>query len=238
MQKQVPPVAFIVRIGLGLFKSFSFFIVLQLFSQCWDLFGDHSCMVWSLEVLLADFVWWQGLVCSRNCCQHGLLQTPERMALKHDLVWMLSASRCFSCWFGLRCARNSRFVLVAMTNSVSRHGKKHPVSMDVLGSFCSVVISVLDLSSHMPQVNCMWFPPAGLFIEFWNVVLHLSMSLQESLFLNAAVPSSLCRLHHLVFLKRDLVLSKMHAPARSASHDDSCPPMVSPFSSGSLSQSH
>jgi len=35
------------------------------------------------------------------------------MALKHALVWMLSAFRYFSCWFGLRCTRNCRFPLVA-----------------------------------------------------------------------------------------------------------------------------
>jgi len=49
-------VAFIVGIVLGLFDSFGFFVVLWLFSQCWDLFGDWSCMLWSLEVLWADFV--------------------------------------------------------------------------------------------------------------------------------------------------------------------------------------
>jgi len=39
--------------------------------------------------------------------------------------------------------------------------------MDVLGSFCVVGISLLDLSSHMLQVNCRQFPPAtsSLFTE-------------------------------------------------------------------------
>jgi len=63
----------------------------------------------------------------------SLLQTPEGMASKHVLVWMMSAFRCFSCWFGLRCTRSCRFPLVAQTSSVSRHGKKFPVSMDILG---------------------------------------------------------------------------------------------------------
>jgi len=76
------------------------------------------------------------------------------MTLKHALVWKLSAFRHFSCWFGLRCTRNCRFLLVAQTSSVSRYGKKFPVSMDILGSFCAVGISLLDLSSHMLQVNC------------------------------------------------------------------------------------
>jgi len=88
------------------------------------------------------------------------------MALKHALVWMLSAFRYFSCWFGLRCTRNCRFPLVAQTSSVSRYGKKFPVSMDILGSFCSVGSSLLDSSSHMLQVNCKQFPPASLFTEF------------------------------------------------------------------------
>jgi len=106
----------------------------------------------------------------------SLLQTPEGIALKHALVWMPSAFRCFSCWFGLRCTRNCRFPLVAQTSSVSRCGKKFPVSTDILGSLCFVGNSLLDLSSHMLQVNCRWFPPAGLFTEFWNFVLHSSMS--------------------------------------------------------------
>jgi len=96
----------------------------------------------------------------------------------------------------------------------------------------------LDSSSHMLQVNCMQFPPAGLFAEFWNLVLHLSTSLHESLLLNAAVPSSFCRPQHLAFLKCDLVLSGMCAHAGSASHAGPHPPTVSPFSSRTLSPSH
>jgi len=144
---------------------------------------------------------------------------------------MLHAFRCFSCWFGLRCTRNCRFPLVAQTSSVSGCGKKFPVSTDVLGSFCSV-------GNHMLQVNCRKFPSASLFTEFWNLVLHLSVSSQESLLLNTAIPSSLCGPEHLVFLKCHLVLSRMQAPTGSASHADSHPPKVSPFSSASLSPSH
>jgi len=166
------------------------------------------------------------------------LQTPEGMALKHALVWMPSAFRHFSCWFGLRCTRNCRFPLVAQTSSVSRHGKKFPVSTDILGQFCSVGVSLLDLFSHMLQVNCRQLPPAGLFAEIGNLVLHLSMSLWKSLLLNNDIPSSLHSPWHLVFLKCDLVLSGMQAPAGAASHVDSHPPMVSPFSSGSLSPLH
>ena len=64
-----PSVAFVVAIVLSLSDSLGFFIVLQLFSQCWDLFGDQSCMLWSLEALWVDFVQWQVLVCFRDCCQ-------------------------------------------------------------------------------------------------------------------------------------------------------------------------
>jgi len=59
----------------------------------------------------------------------------------------------------------------------------------------------------------------------------------ESLLLNAAVPSHLHRSEHLGFLMCDLVLSRMQAHAGSVSQADSCPPMVSPFSSESLSPS-
>jgi len=64
-----PSVAFLVGIVLSLFEGIGFFVVLQLFRQCWDLFGDQSCMLWSLEVLWEDFVQWQLLVCFRECCQ-------------------------------------------------------------------------------------------------------------------------------------------------------------------------
>jgi len=46
----------------------------------------------------------------------SILQTPEWMALKRASVWMMSAFRHFSCWFGLRCTRNCRFPLVAQTS--------------------------------------------------------------------------------------------------------------------------
>jgi len=49
-------VAFVVGIVLSLFESFCFFVVLWSFSQCWDLFGDWSHMLESLEVLWVDFV--------------------------------------------------------------------------------------------------------------------------------------------------------------------------------------
>jgi len=157
----------------------------------------------------------------------SLLQTSEGMALEHALVCMLLAFRCFSCWFGLKCTRNCRSALVdAQTRSVTRHGMKFPVAIDVLGLFCAVGVSLLDLSSHMLQVSCRQLPPASLFAEFWNLVLQLSVSPQESLLLNAAVPSSLCTQQHLVFLKCDLGLStgRMWAPAGSASQADLHPP--------------
>jgi len=139
------------------------------------------------------------------------------MALKHALVWTMAAFGHFS---GLRCTRNCRFLLVAQTSSVSRCGKKFPVLMDILGSFFAVGVSLLDLSGHMLQVNCR-FSPINLFVEFWNLVLHLSMSSQERLLLNAAIPSSLFEPHHLAFLKCEFVLFMTQAPARSASQDDS-----------------
>jgi len=84
----------------------------------------------------------------------SLLWTPEGMALKHALAWMLAVSRCFSCWFGLRCTQNCTAPLVAQTSSVSRGGKKFHVSTDVLGSFCAVAVSLLVFSSHMLHMNC------------------------------------------------------------------------------------
>jgi len=66
-----PSVAFIVGIVLSLFASFGFIVVLQLFSWCWAFFGDWSCMLWSLEALWVDFVWWQVLVCFCDCSQFG-----------------------------------------------------------------------------------------------------------------------------------------------------------------------
>jgi len=57
-------------------------------------------------------------------------------------------------------------LLVAQTSSVSRCGKKFPVLIDILGSFCSVGISRLDLSSHMLQVNCGGFLPRVCLLSF------------------------------------------------------------------------
>jgi len=57
------PIAFIVGMVLSLSKSFGCFVVLQLLSQCWDLFGDRTCVLWSLEVLWTNFVHWWVLVC-------------------------------------------------------------------------------------------------------------------------------------------------------------------------------
>jgi len=154
----------------------------------------------------------------------SLLQASDGMAVKHALVCMLSAFRCFSCWFGFRCTRNCGSPLVvAWTRSVSGHGMKFPVAIDVLGLFHAVGVSLLDLSSHTVQASCEQLPPASLFAEFWNFVLHFSASSQESLLLNAAVPSSPCTQQHLVFLKCDLGLSGMWAPTRSASQADSHP---------------
>ena len=96
-------------------------------------------------------------------------------------------------------------------------------------------VSLLDSSGDVMHVNSRQFPPAGLFVVFQNLVLHLRMSSQESVLLKAVMSSSLCGPQHLVFLKCDLVLCGMQASARSASQADSHPPIVSPFSSGSLS---
>ena len=160
MQKQVILLLLhsLLEWSLACFERFGFFIVLQLFSQHWDLFGDWTCMLWSLEVLWVDFVWWQVLVSFRDCCQFrqsNAQQTSEGVALKHALVCMLSAFRCFSCWFGLRCTWNCRSPLVdAQTRSVSRHEMKFPVATDVLGLFCAVSVSLLGLSSHTLQTSC------------------------------------------------------------------------------------
>jgi len=93
----------------------------------------------------------------------SLLQTPEGMALKQAMMWMLSAFGHFCCWFGLRCTRNCRSLLVAQTSSVSGHGKNFFVLIDTLGLFCAVDISLLDLSGHMMHVNQMQFSPAAMF---------------------------------------------------------------------------
>jgi len=39
-----PAAAFVFGIVFDLFKSFGFFVVLQLFSQCWNLSGNWACM--------------------------------------------------------------------------------------------------------------------------------------------------------------------------------------------------
>jgi len=88
-------VVFVVGIVISLFDSFGFFVVLHLFSQCWDFFGDQSCILWSLEALWVDFVQWQVLVSFRDCCQFR--QSFADLALQHALAWMLSAFGCFSC---------------------------------------------------------------------------------------------------------------------------------------------
>jgi len=62
---------FVVGIILSLSESFGFFVVFQLFSQCWDLFGDWTCGLQSMEVLWVDVVQSQVLVCFRHCCQFG-----------------------------------------------------------------------------------------------------------------------------------------------------------------------
>jgi len=52
------PVSFVVSVVVSLFVSFGFLIALQLFGQCWDLFGDWACVLQSLEVLWVDFDCW------------------------------------------------------------------------------------------------------------------------------------------------------------------------------------
>jgi len=80
----------------------------------------------------------------------------------------------------------------------------------------------------MLQVNCGWFFAASWMAEFWNLVLHLSVSSQESLSLNAAMASSPHGPQHLVFRKFDLVLSRMWAAVTHRCRGGS-------LSSGSLS---
>jgi len=67
---ETPPDGFVsvllvVGVALCLFKPFGFLVVLQLFSQCRNPFGDESDVSWSLEALWSDFVKWQVLVCQR-----------------------------------------------------------------------------------------------------------------------------------------------------------------------------
>jgi len=134
------------------------------FDQCWDFFvtGLACCRAWKCcgQILSGDRL----LFLSVNVVSlDSLLQNPEGMALKQAMMWMLSAFGHFSCWFGLRCTQNCRSLLVAQKSSVSRHGKNFPVSIDTLGLFCVMGVSLLDLSSHMLQVNCRQFPPASPF---------------------------------------------------------------------------
>lgn len=80
---------------------------------------------------------------------------PGGLALKHAFVWMLSGFGCFSCWFGLRSAWNCRHPLVDQTTScfVSKCGKTLSNSIDIFGSFCSVGISLLDLSTSIQMLQ-------------------------------------------------------------------------------------
>jgi len=52
-----PPVVFVVGMIIGLFTSFGFFVALQLFRSMLGFFCHWTCMLQSLEVLWADFVW-------------------------------------------------------------------------------------------------------------------------------------------------------------------------------------
>mgnify|MGYP007080222017 CR=1 FL=1 len=49
----------------------------------------------------------------------SLLWTPEGMAFKQALVWILSAFGHFSCWFGLRCRHSELHVSVGCPNKFS-----------------------------------------------------------------------------------------------------------------------
>jgi len=77
----------------------------------------------------------------------SLLHTPDGMALKHALVWMLSDFRCFSYWFGLMFTWNCRFPSVDQTSSVPKCRKNFFDLIDIFGSICTVGVSLLDLSS-------------------------------------------------------------------------------------------
>ena len=138
--------------------------VSQLAQQLWQSMLGWSCILKGLEVLWLNFVQRQVFVWFRCCRQFGHSFVPEGMALNHAVVWMLSLFRCFSCWFGSRCV--CRSALVVQKKAVSRHGKKIRFWMDISGSFCHVGVSLLDFSSHMLQLTCIWFPPASLFVEF------------------------------------------------------------------------
>jgi len=150
----------------------------------------------------------QNLVCNfteKRGINFDLWQKPSVWPIRVLKTWIIlmtpveSRVKSSICQFGLRWTQNCVFPLVAKTSSASVCGKKFPVSIDILRSFCVVGISALDFSSHMLQVNHMQFPPASLSAEFWNLVLHLSVSSQEILLLNAAIPSSLHRPQHLFF---------------------------------------
>jgi len=55
---------------------------------------------------------------------------------------------------GRRAARDAVGPLQATQQFRKSKGKKFPVSIEILGSFCPAGISLLDLSSHMLQVSC------------------------------------------------------------------------------------
>jgi len=76
---------------------------------------------------------------------------------------------------------------------------------------------------HMPRIfsSVGWKSLKLLVSSFEHVK---SPSWYDSPLLSTAIPSSLCRLCRFVFLKSDLVLSRMQAAARLTSHAYSCHP--------------
>jgi len=114
-----------------------------------------------------------------------LLWTPEGMALKQALVWMLSAFGCFSCWFQLVGDALGIAGFRWLPRLVQCPGVERSSLFQWTSCGCSVLLASLFLThpagTGMLQVNDSSFLPQSLFAKFWNFVLHLSMSLWESL---------------------------------------------------------
>jgi len=99
----------------------------------------------------------------------SLLQTPEGMALKQALVWMMFAFAHFSGLFDSRCTPNCKSPLVAKTSSVSRHRNEFPVLIDVFVAFCAACVSLPDLFGHMMNmdVDSCLLPVCSLSFGIW-----------------------------------------------------------------------
>jgi len=181
-----PSVLFVVGILLSSFESFGFFIVVKLFSLCWDLFSDQTSMLWSFSwkccvchqhVLSGDGFLFVSVIVVSPC---NLFQTPEVMNLKHALAWMWSAFRCFSCWFGLRCTRNWGFCWIP--RQVQCLGVKGSSLFQFVSWGHSVLLASLFLICL--ATCCRWLVGSFLLLvcslSFWDLVLCLSASWQET----------------------------------------------------------